>query len=367
MRVYFSRTNREHMRDPTLYTPDKTWTAEESSVADKIVEEVRRQPSQAPATLKDTVASQTSSDRHVIDTVWTKMQAFPHIFELAAARGELMDYDLNGKKREQSSSSAIQYLTFRRWKVQLHDFDLLVQRGVLEPSTWELLALLMRPHLPKDVLLRQPHVLRSRKTGPEHLPKMSVRPRVQIFPYRSNSKQWSLFFLTENGQDYTLKAIVPESYEETAFDFAFKHLQFQYKIATEATIAHWPSAGGFGLLLATTLLKEIQSKDGIRHEAHHQTFLASANTTLQELRATAVQTNTQDIDEILDANPSLRERFLGLFNECITRKEEDRVREQARPTTNQNSKVITPHRVQSHVTQTRAQLQPKNTHYLPLR
>ena len=30
-----------------------------------------------------------------LERIWDKLQTFPHIFEVAAARGTLMDYDLN--------------------------------------------------------------------------------------------------------------------------------------------------------------------------------------------------------------------------------------------------------------------------------
>ena len=88
-----------------------------------------------------------------------------------------MDYNLNGKRRAHAVTT-LQHVTYRRWKVQLNDFDALAWRGKLEPSMWELLAHVLRPHLPSDVLLRQPHVLRSQKTGDEHLPK-NVTPRVK--------------------------------------------------------------------------------------------------------------------------------------------------------------------------------------------
>ena len=36
-RVKFSGTIRRYMRDPTLFTPEKTWTEEESLIADQLV------------------------------------------------------------------------------------------------------------------------------------------------------------------------------------------------------------------------------------------------------------------------------------------------------------------------------------------
>ena len=34
-----------------------------------------------------------------LEEVWEKLQTFPHMFETAAARGTLMDYDFNGERK----------------------------------------------------------------------------------------------------------------------------------------------------------------------------------------------------------------------------------------------------------------------------
>ena len=44
MRVQFSRTIREHMRDPQLFSSDKVWTARESKLADALLHAVRANP-----------------------------------------------------------------------------------------------------------------------------------------------------------------------------------------------------------------------------------------------------------------------------------------------------------------------------------
>ena len=103
------------------------------------------------------------------------------MFEIAAARGMLMDYDLNGERKKKNSTK-INHITYRRWKVVLSEYDLLLQKGILEASMFELLANVLRQHFPKDVFMHQPHKLRSKRTGPDQLPKHVGSPRVQIFP-----------------------------------------------------------------------------------------------------------------------------------------------------------------------------------------
>ena len=75
-----------------------------------------------------------------------------------------MRYDLHGEIRNTlGQETKITQLSYRRWNVALADFVVLLEKGVLEPSTWELLAGVLRASLPSDVLLRQPHLLRLQK------------------------------------------------------------------------------------------------------------------------------------------------------------------------------------------------------------
>ncbi len=39
-----------------------------------------------------------------LERIWNKLHTFPHIFEVAAARGNHMDYDLNGQQKNTSNS-----------------------------------------------------------------------------------------------------------------------------------------------------------------------------------------------------------------------------------------------------------------------
>ena len=42
--VKFSKTIRQHMRDPTLFTPEACWTPDESDLADTIIHTLYEQP-----------------------------------------------------------------------------------------------------------------------------------------------------------------------------------------------------------------------------------------------------------------------------------------------------------------------------------
>jgi hypothetical protein len=62
MRVLFSRTICKHLRNPTVYIAEKTWTQEESNVADKLVQKLRAQPTMSNDDLLSAVATGMSSD-----------------------------------------------------------------------------------------------------------------------------------------------------------------------------------------------------------------------------------------------------------------------------------------------------------------
>ena len=146
MRVQFSRTIRAHMRDPELFSSDKTWSSDESALADMLLETVRKNTELAD---DEVVAKCCREHASIADSseVWEKLQTFPHMFEVAAARGTLMDYDLNGE-RKTKKATVINHVTYRRWKVVLSEYDLLLKKGTLDTSMFDLLANVLRRHLP---------------------------------------------------------------------------------------------------------------------------------------------------------------------------------------------------------------------------
>ena len=168
------------------------------------------------------------------------------------------------------------------------------------------------------MLLRQAHVLRSQKTGPEHLPRYFKNPRIQIFPYRSNSKQWALFFITEKkGADvtesYELRAVMPRNYDKEAFAWAINHLKFQFRITEEPTFEEWPSNHGAQLLLAEGLLQQLCQKAAPISSTVREKFAVESLATLRSLRTAAVQANNAEVEEVCNENAALHQAFLKLF------------------------------------------------------
>ena len=228
-----------------------------------------------------------------------------------------MHYDLHGELRNTvGQETRLTQLSYRRWNVSLTDFDALLEKGVLEPSTWELLAGVLRASLPSDVLLRQPHLLRKQKTGMEHLPRSAKNPRMQIFPYRSNSKQWAMFVVTwVEEEQYSLRAIVPKEFAEEAFSWAISHLKHQFQIKDEPAYTHWPSETGAQLQIAVGLMQALSSELTKPSAEACSNFVTDALATLRNVRAAAVQAWSGKIEEVLSENTALQSQFENIF--CI--------------------------------------------------
>ena len=215
-----------------------------------------------------------------------------------------MRYDLHGEPRSAvAAQTTLTQLSYRGWNVGLTDVDALIEKDVLEPSTWELIAHVLRSSLPKDVILRQAHVLRKQKTGFEHLPRHAKDPRIQIFPYRSNSKQWAMFLVTRVEKErYTLCAVVPVDYEKDAFSWAVSHLQYQVQIKEEPVFTEWPSNMGAQLLVADGLLQTLSDTTTKITKEDRERYVTEALSTLRAVRNAAVQAHNSNIDEVCNDN-----------------------------------------------------------------
>ena len=226
-----------------------------------------------------------------------------------------MRYDLNGERRNVvGAETKLSQLSYRHWNVGLTEFDALLEKGVLEPSTWELMANVLRASLPSDVLLRQAHVLRKQKTGMEHLPRKAKEPRVHVFPYRSNSKQWAMFVVTwVEKEHYTLRAIVPKDCDEAAFAWAISHLKYQFKIQDEPAYTYWHSDTGAQLLIADGLLQALSSEMSESSREDRERFVTDALATLRSVRDAALQAWNSNIEEVLSENVVLETDFPKYF------------------------------------------------------
>ena len=108
MRVKFAHTVRHHMQDATLFTNPGThvWTKHDAAVADVLLRLLREQPSievSALLTLAATECPQTSMDS--FQGTWERMQTYPYVFEVAAARQDLAGLALDGSRCSTAQAS----------------------------------------------------------------------------------------------------------------------------------------------------------------------------------------------------------------------------------------------------------------------
>jgi hypothetical protein len=97
-RASFSRTIRRHCRDADRFGVDATWTDEASAMADRLLCVVRALPttSSDDAVLEGCRAEFPGATACDAAAVWARLQKFPHLFEVAEARGTLNATSLDG-------------------------------------------------------------------------------------------------------------------------------------------------------------------------------------------------------------------------------------------------------------------------------
>ena len=163
------------------------------------------------------------------------MQVFPHCFEVANARKDVDSMDLHGKAipSESKALEKLQVVTDNGWNVPLDEFHDFATLGILCFSTWQMLANRFQPLLPEDVVMLTPHTLHGKNIAlpakllstPKH---KAVRPRLRLYPYRTQSKRWVLFCaedtVSEPDRCFKLTTIAPDGLALTAFDWARNHL-----------------------------------------------------------------------------------------------------------------------------------------------
>jgi hypothetical protein len=203
MRVTFSRTLRQHMRDEEWFSETMRWTQAQNDLANDIVQFWRdSRDTTADTMVSDYCNRKEGAEAVAVRQVWARMQQYPHCFELASARGELATLNMDGSPSEGPAPIAfVGRLSFLGWKVDVADVDDYVADGMLSESMLQGLLLLLRDRWPSNTYVFGPHLVRTRKvslTLPQRRgtkrPQNSSLPDIACFPYRTvRSKQWVLY------------------------------------------------------------------------------------------------------------------------------------------------------------------------------
>ena len=316
MRVRFSTTLRMHMRDPCLYSAENCWTEAQSQAADVFLQACRQFPDESDEDLlKRVPRGLPATERILYEGVWAKMQTFPHIFEVAAARGRLAEYDLQGRPRA-VREHALTTLSYQRWNVPLRDLDAFLDKGVMSESVWEFLGKVWRAQLPQSVLVHRPHVLRQGKVSGDNLPP-GLCPRREVFPYCSKSKLWGFFVVTRDESQCCLRAFLPEGGPPEAFEWAKKHMESSFGVSCASS--SWQSSGGHDLFVLLELFGMLDCP-GLGFEADRELILQRTTRVLRSVREAVVADGRAELEEALDARPPLQKDFSTLFENAPSRK-----------------------------------------------
>ena len=203
-RVKFSRTIRRHMRDPKVYSEHNVWTAEESTLADAMLEAL---PSTTGLDITDFpelfLKDHSATPAEEAHRVWSKMQRFPHMFEIHATRDTLHTLKLDGTPDTTPQvSKTLTPLRCEGWSVHTAFLNELRSFFVLRPEVLEWLAQSLRARVdPARTCFLRPDQLQKQRVSPHMLWKRfqkepSSLPEWTFLPYISTaSRHWALYVL----------------------------------------------------------------------------------------------------------------------------------------------------------------------------
>ena len=136
-RAKFSQTIRKHMRDAEVYSKSKVWSCEEDALADKVLHIVRAHPDLDDELLVQAfLKTEPVLSVDTITTVWDRLtHQYPHMFEVAAARQQLSQLNLDGTHLGGSACGAIvSCVKYHGWSVPLQDLEALVGSDRMSPA-----------------------------------------------------------------------------------------------------------------------------------------------------------------------------------------------------------------------------------------
>ena len=219
MLARFGETVRRHRRDPTLYDSERCWTSEESSLAERILAWVKRNPTAVEQEALGDVLRfsgfmtdvEPDVDVCLLERVAAKLSRFPHCHELevaASARSVAL---------EPSLPTAVRRVSFRDWEVPVEDLRLARDTGELSAAAFELFARVCRSRLPGQVTLASPFVCQAEKLR-RH---MALHTGCTLcYPFRtSTSHIWSCYVVVAScADDARVWCLRPAQAPAAAFD-----------------------------------------------------------------------------------------------------------------------------------------------------
>ncbi len=289
-------------------------------MADIILAMIKREPNASDDDiLQKTAAKQDPECNASLQSVWNKLSMYPHMFEVALARGRLDSLGLDGHTIATTSMhKRISQISFSGWTVNMDYFENFAKAVKLHPSLQELFALAIRPQLPDNVFLHKAYKSRRKEFL---LSKLSETKRMcwDFFPFWSPVGYFTIFAVCQkregNGSDTS------HLIQLTQADYVFdehtlgvqQHLkdmvghQHFEKFALPLTIK-----SDFVLLAAVAWL----SKDELLDKQHEALLNAQSKARKWSLDAVQAAHHLQEesLSKIWTVNDALRNEFYGIFS-----------------------------------------------------
>ena len=225
------------MRDSTLFTQEKIWTAEESLIADKIIASIHANPTTLPD--DDFLAflvEATDIDREFLQQVWNKLQTFPHMFEIYNARGILHKYDLHGSPlpTKDLPPREIPRLYHYNFYIDVTEIQEFLRSGDVSKGLFMFFMSRYRQTLPSSYYI---HKLQD-TTKLQELPLTPAGDTSHIFFLRSASYTWAMFLLSFTTlQDVIYPSLdiwTPEETSTKAWDSTIQCFLRKFRLSTHA-------------------------------------------------------------------------------------------------------------------------------------
>jgi hypothetical protein len=227
------------MRDPELFSEANCWTAADATLADELVFFWRTRRDLAPDEVPAAFVHQAPVyNEEEVERVWSRLQAYPHNFELAAARGTLDLLNSDGTLRQGTALAPVRVKRFLHsgFTVNVGDVEDFLAGETLSDSFLQLLLMLTRSVWNPDSYVYPPWLVAQRKVSstlrrfvPGGGSKVRGLPPVACFPYlHEKPRAWVLYVVRADPSCASKKKVTlftPPDFASTSLKVQTAHLR----------------------------------------------------------------------------------------------------------------------------------------------
>ena len=319
MRVFFSRTVRRHMRDTDVYSANACWTDADAALADSLVEFWRCNCDCLEASCVEAFcAVHPGICCSEVGSVWQRLNTYPHVFELAAARGSLSELHMDGTKiTSPPVQPPVGTISFDGWTVKAAEMEDYATSNELTESLMQALLITLRDHWPDQAYVFEPALVRNanvsltlpkRQPGKKAVPE--PLPPIACFPYRTTSKHWVLY-VYRSGSAATagpkIQLFKRGDVKPEALDFATKHLQATFAVGVDEQELPDAEYGDLAVLLAATALATGRKLADFQEDAEQA--VVAVERFFRRVLARAEATRCSDVSQLALSDPDIAAFF----------------------------------------------------------